>query len=363
MSSSPGGQREFNSILVYISSHVDNAIGENIMKLPMLRALRECFPGATISWIPGSGEPFFATILKPLVDGQIDEIISLPPQRKFGVPTVLEALWRRRFDLIIDTQHMPGYTLLLKSIRHRCFISRTWRFTFSDRRPPPGMPRSRHLVERLLTLVAAASGREVTPSPKAPLAPMWHDLARSVLPPGPTYVGLAPGAGRVDRGKLWSLENYIAVARIEAARGRVPVFLLGPGETHWLAALREAVPEAVFPGYFDLPLPPDLRTPPLTVAIGSLLSAAVSNCSGTGHMLAAGDCPMVSLFGPTNPVKYAPYASRVSILTAAAYGGGAIDVIPVADVVDALDAQVAVPRGSRARAPGGRTREPEARSA
>jgi len=57
-----------------------------------------------------------------------------------------------------------------------------------------------------------------------------HDaLARALLPAGPRYIGLAPGASGAH--KCWPLQAYLDLAEREQARGRVPVFLLGPEES------------------------------------------------------------------------------------------------------------------------------------
>ena len=81
--------------------------------------------------------------------------------------------------------------------------------------------------------------------------------------------------------------------------------------------------------------------PPLVVALARHLAVAVSNCSGTGHLLAAGGAPMVSLFGPTNPKKFAPYTPSLRVLTAQQFGGTTMDSIPADAVLGAVDAQVA----------------------
>jgi ADP-heptose:LPS heptosyltransferase len=118
------------------------------------------------------------------------------------------------------------------------------------------------------------------------------------LPAGPTYVGFAPGAG--DRGKCWPLKRYVVLAREQLPKGRRPVFILGPGESKWFTFLREAVPQAIIPGWRDGSLDPAVARPTQVAALGARLSAAVANDSGTAHMLAAGETPLVSLFGYTN---------------------------------------------------------------
>jgi ADP-heptose:LPS heptosyltransferase len=75
----------------------------------------------------------------------------------------------------------------------------------------------------------------------------------------------------------------------------------------------------------------------LTIALARRLSSAVANDSGTGHMLAAADIPLVSLFGPTPPAKFAPATPRLTVLRAQDFGGGdAMESIPVQAVAAAL---------------------------
>lgn len=319
------------SILIIIGGETDYALGENMIKLPLLHSLRASFPEARISWAPGLGEPLILGPLAPLFAGHVSEVVPDLVRSK-SLAAAFDrspSLQGRRFDLVIDTQVYLSRTLQARRIGHGLFISRTWRWLFSDRRPPPGQPDSPRLVHRLLALAAAAAGRPIAPSYQTPLPEEWHQRAAALLPVGPIYIGLAPGAGNKERGKCWPLEGYIAVARRQTEQGRVPVFLLGPGELAWAERLKNEFPSALFP---------DLSAgPALTVALGARLAAAVANCSGTGHMLAAGGCPMVSLFGPTDPRKYAPWSRRVVALRAADFGTGGIGTIPVEAVADAVE--------------------------
>src|SRR5439155_10064982 len=65
------------SILVYVTSDVDNALGENVLKLPLLLALDQAFPMARIAWVPGTSGAFYLQgQLAPLVGGRIGEFIT-----------------------------------------------------------------------------------------------------------------------------------------------------------------------------------------------------------------------------------------------------------------------------------------------
>jgi ADP-heptose:LPS heptosyltransferase len=332
------------SILVYIGSNPDDAIGENILKLPFLRALVEGFPGARITWITGAGPCQFQGVLSHVVDGRIAECVT-----DFHIDDSARELffrWRplpgRRFDIIIDAQRNIVRTLVLRRIPHRTFISGCWRYAPSDRRPAPELVHPRLLSDRLLGLAAAATGKAYRPSPIWPLAARWRDAAGHMLPNGPTYVGLAPGAGNKAKGKCWPLDRYLALARAQHGKGRTPVFFLGPGESAWAENIRAEAPYAVVPTDGDGS--GVQAEPAFAMALGQRLGVAVANCSGIGHILAAGGAPMVSLYGPTDPTKYAPYASALIALRAQDFGpSGNIENIPLDAVSAAVDRQIDPP--------------------
>jgi ADP-heptose:LPS heptosyltransferase len=338
---------DLRSILVYVTSDVDNALGENVLKLPLLLALGAAFPMARIAWVPGtSGAFYLRDQLAPLVGGRIDEFIT-----DLAIPTDPRAALRakhpildRQFDLIVDTQRYLGRTLFLRRIPHQRFISGTWRYVFSNARPPrPLKLRPPRLVDKLLGLAAAAAGQPIAVPNPIPLPQAWRVRAAELLPPGPTYVGLSPGAGNQETGKCWPLDRFIALARTQIERGRVPVFLIGPEESGWHGPLRAAVPQALFPEQRNaVAAAGGIGGPCLVAALGERLSAAVANCSGTGHLLAAGGAPMVSLYGPTRPEKYAPFARALISLKAQDYGSGRIDAIPLDAVLAAVERQAAI---------------------
>jgi ADP-heptose:LPS heptosyltransferase len=335
------------SILVYVTSDADNALGENVLKLPLLLALSSGFPQAKISWVPGTRGAFYLrNELAPLVDGRIAEFIT-----DLDIPVDPRAALRarhpilgRRFDLIIDTQRYLARTLFLRRIPHGRFISGTWRYFFSQALPPRGLSRRPpRLSDKLLGLAAAAAGCELPVPIPIPLPAALRARAAELLPAGPSYIGFSPGAGIKHTGKCWPLDRFIALARQQAARGQVPVFFLGPAEHDWSQQLRDAVPEALFPEQeTDPAAPPETGGPSLVAALAERLSAAVANCSGTGHLLAVGGAPMVSLYGPTRAEKYAPFARALICVKAQDFGSDRIEDIPLSAVAAALERQAAI---------------------
>lgn len=332
---------------------MDHSIGDGIIQVPFFWSLRRRFPDAHVVLAVSIGGSAYSLLLNRVIAPFIDEVIEDCGicLRKSQALAWRRPLDGRRFDLVLDIQKTWWRTLAVRRVRHRIFVSASKHFLFSDRWPR-SFRKPERLIDQFMMLLDALRREPVAEVPP----PRWFGpdeahLAAKLLPPGPHYVGLVPGAG--DRGKCWPLELYIALARAQTERGRRPAFILGPQEQDWLAILRNAVPEAVFPGWTDGDLDRPLLTPLLVAALGARLSAAVANDCGTAHMLAAGQAPLVSLFGYTNGAKYQPATPHCHRLEARSYGSRDVAAIPYADVAAALESLLASTGGAAARSPVG----------
>ena len=318
------------TIAVYVGGDL---IGDAIMKLPFVRALRGAWPAAQVTWIAGIHKTALAHELAPLVAGLIDETIE-----KAGLYSVFQHLLSaplegRHFDLLIDTQRGVGRSLLVRRIRHNVFVSGTANFLLSDVKPAKPWTRPKGMVAQLMELVSLAYGDMPPSGPALAKNNDAEHKAVKILPPGRVYVGLAPGAG--GQQKRWPLDRYISVGQSVAARGQTPVVILGPGEAALAKEISSAIPDAIVPeeelnaGY--------LKSPILSIAIARHLSAAVANDAGVGHILAAADTPLVSLFGPTSPEKFAPSTPQLEIIRAQDFGGDKMSLIPETVVRESLE--------------------------
>ncbi|MCR6629396.1 MAG: glycosyltransferase family 9 protein [Magnetospirillum sp.] len=311
------------SVLIHVGLDL---VGDGLMKLPFIRALRAAFPDARITWLAGQGQSAFAGTLAPLVAGLLDEVVAEDPA----------AFARRcraagqRFDVVLDTQRGFLTALRLRRIPHRRFISPALAFLLSSERPrayrkPP------LLAAQLMDLASLTAGAPVQPQGGFTIPAAAAAEATALLPAGPHYVGLAPGAG--SRHKCWPLEHFIRLGGQLAQEGKAPVFILGPAEQDWADTVRAALPEALLP--LQAARTADVV---LTLAVGARLASAVANDAGVGHLLAAAGTPLVSLFGPTPPAKFAPWATRARIVRAQDFGSDSMDAIPIEAVQAALAA-------------------------
>ncbi|HEX7969624.1 MAG TPA: glycosyltransferase family 9 protein [Stellaceae bacterium] len=323
-------------ILIYSGLEL---LGDGVMKLPFVWALRQRWPEARITWLASKGKTVYAHALAPLVRAALDEVIEEAGIGSRAGELLRRPLAGRRFDLVIDTQRRVLTTLILRRMRAGCFVSAAARFLLSDRRPPRGYERPPRLVDQLLDLVAIAGGKRIEPRFDVGLGAPWSEAALLALPPGPLYVGIAPGAGGTH--KRWPRDRFVALAAALQRAGRRAVMILGPDERDWHDELRAALPDALFP-LQDERVPAEIAAAPLyTLALGQRLAAAVANDSGTGHLLAASGCAMVSLFGPSAAAKFAPAARRIEIVEAQRFGASEMAAIPLAAVSEAVERALA----------------------
>lgn len=309
-------------------------LGDALLKLPFLRALKRAFPGRRIWWI-ASHQSAMADDLKPWAGPLVDRVIEHAnlSSPDWAVPFRLKKL--PPFELVFDSRSR-GLTVLYARflLRHRGFYACLPGYLFTDGRKPAG-GRPRRVAQRMLSLIEMATGKAADWRGTMEVSPAAAAVAAARLPAGPRYVGLAPGS-REGR-KNWPLASFVALARALAAAGHAPVFLIGPQEQEAIAMLRAGVPGALFPE--AEPLDPKLGVERLefAVALAHRLAAAVANDSGIGHLLGAVGTPLVSLFGPSDPLRWAPFTERGIVVRAQEFGATEMSAIPVDAVVRAAE--------------------------
>ena len=124
--------------------------------------------------------------------------------------------------------------------------------------------------------------------------------ARALIGPHPRYIVVHASGGRAI--KQWDLDRFgAATTAIARAVGAAVVLSGAPGDAPLTAQVRAALPA-------DIPVV-DLTGGPDLLVLAAVLEGArlvLTGDTGPMHLAAAVRAPVVAVFGPSMPVRYAP---------------------------------------------------------
>jgi lipopolysaccharide heptosyltransferase I len=313
----PLNQREFDRVLIIKPS----SLGDVLHAVPVLWAVRRRWPRARISWLAGSA---FA----PLIESHpaLDETIVFDRERygRLGRSRrvtrefirFVGELRRRRFDLVIDLQGLFRSGFLSwaagSSVRIGFGQAREAAWVFYSHRIPP-IRGDAHAVDRNFRVCRLLGIEDEPIDLSIAVRPEAEESVRAKLSglglrPGSEYLAVAPGA-RWET-KRWVPEHIAAVidAVHEQTGGRA-VLLGSTGEQALcgqVAGLTDSEP---------INLAGKTSLPELAAAVGGA-RAVLCNDSGAKDLAVALDRPVVTIFGPTNPLRTGPYGRGRDIFRA-----------------------------------------------
>ncbi len=304
-----------------------DAYGEVFLRLPFLRALRAWAPNAKVSIIPGlGGKNLWEGLIHPITRELVDEVI----RDEMPSPKL------RKFDWVFDMEGDALNSFRLRPLATKKFHTVALKGFLNL----PNFPRyhGKHITKRYLGALKQATGMPNPPAWPYPFPAEYRKAVDHLLPSGSVYVGFAPGAGVQSTGKCWPIKRYVEVARLQIEAGRTPVVFLSMGEAGWDEHFAD-LPGVIFPLSENAKLEGSVPSDPvLSAALGERLHAAVTNCNGTGHMLAFGGAPVITLFGPSSPAKFSPHARDFIHLTPPDPRMRRIEGIEVPRVTEAIEA-------------------------
>ncbi len=257
-------------------------VGDAVMTTPVLEALHRRYPAAVIDIVG---------------DRRSSDLFEFCPYRGRifhkdkhggvrGLMRLIRDLRRTRYALIVDLR-TDGLAYLLLARR---------RLTKWGARPPRGP----HAVEHLYATVGPMFGTEPIPATRLWLWDGLEAVAAQMLQPLPAGPRLALGPGAKWPPKVWPSGRFIEM--VEAVRDLFAgvVILGGPGDI--CSALRVArgirLPCVNLCG----------RTSLLEdCAVLRRCAVFVGNDSGAGHMAAALETATLTVFGPTDPLRFHPW--------------------------------------------------------
>ncbi len=208
-----------------------------------------------------------------------------------------------KFDLIIDLQTKFRNSLILRQIPHSSFYSRTFNGLFSSKKIKTNSLNHFENLSLFFEEDVVKLEFKVNKLSKEILSE-----AKKLLP-NSNYVGFSITQGNEYRKKSWSIYKFTALANKILSKNKIPVFFIQKNQIDLIEKIKNQVPSAIFPE-----LNSKLSCPALVTALASRLNTAVSIDNGIMHMMALANIPMIVLFGPTNPKKFAPKNKYTQIL-------------------------------------------------
>jgi heptosyltransferase-1 len=168
------------------------------------------------------------------------------------------------------------------------------------------MARGTHVVERYCALAQSVTGR-VVPIPPAqfPRDSRAEEAVQCRLRRlgAEEFVILSPGAGW--GAKQWPAERYGEVASALAGDGLKPILNCGPDEEAVAGTAESASAGTAVAMSWSLSE---------LVALTRRARLFIGGDTGPMHLAAALNIPVVALFGPTDPVRNGPFATRSIVL-------------------------------------------------
>ena len=278
-----------------------SALGDVILSLPSLRALREKFPNSHLSVLVGRKA---RNIIRncPYINDTI--VFDMPGKNK------MRALWKMTrllsdedFDMVVDLQNNRISHLLAfcSGARLRAgHDNRKWAF-FLNRKTkdsPPGLGALEHQfqvlklvgVEHLDRRLELWTQKEEDERIRLFLESQW-------VSPSQTLVGINPGSSLRWPTKQWPVENFAKLCD-ELAKRNIRVVITGSAEDIPMA-------EELFSLTRNKPINAVAKT-----SISELVSLVrrcqvfISSDSAPMHIAASVGVPLIAIFGPTDPRRH-----------------------------------------------------------
>ncbi|HEY2626228.1 MAG TPA: glycosyltransferase family 9 protein [Candidatus Udaeobacter sp.] len=306
------------------------AIGDFILTLPALKALRDAHPHAHIEIL---GYKHIAVLAENRFYAQAVRSIEYGPLSTFfaknaELPTEL-AIYFANFDLIVSYLYDPDG--IFESNLLRCGVDL---LIHGPAKPEKGDHAARQFARPLQELGLAVEDLAAKVYPSIEDRHHAQEFLRDLPRP---LVAFHPGSG--SKKKTWPVENWIDIGNgllgLDDFQGSL-IIVLGEADDDQVRSLRAIwTNERVqFAKHFPLP----------ELAAVFEHSVFIGHDSGISHLAAAASADCILLFGPSDPEAWAPLNENVQVIRGA---DGKIDNIEVAAVEEAMAPLVGRDRRAR----------------
>jgi heptosyltransferase II len=300
-----------------VLARAPNWVGDAVMSLPALEALKENLPGSTLVVL---AKPWVVPVLEsqPYVDQVMAYDRKAYPRGVYDIFRTASEIKSQGFDLAVLFPNAFEAALLawLARIPRRLGYDRDGRRLLLSHAVPARDKNHKkqtiHQVEYYLGILEGAGWSAKTRDPRLFLKEAAVSYARSLLRmhgigDSDYLLGLSPGAA-FGPAKRWPPERFAAVADMASERWGAKVVILGSGNEY---AIGEEVAGRMRSPSVNLSGKTGLAE---AAAVIGRCSGFVTNDSGLMHVASALDVPTVALFGSTSPVATGPRSRKARVV-------------------------------------------------
>ena len=318
-----------DSVLLYNSG---GGIGDSIQILPLIDTLKSELKNTKFYYLSAHKNHFNTTLRD--FNSKIDtldldiEYFGFRWWHSLIINKKIKKYNIKSFDLILDLQSKIRNSLILKMIPHKFFISTCLDFKLSN--PNLNIKKEKKVYKTILRAINLLFKKEyqINEYNLNKIDEKFFIESKKLLPKN-NYVGLSITQGNIYRKKEWPLTNIVEICNFLVKNKKTPVFFIEKINVELKNKIKRLIPMGLFPEHET-----NLSTPALVTCLGKRLDFAITIDNGVMHMLSLAKVPMIILFGPTDPEKFAPeYKNSIVLDSKKLYNTKNISTITVEDVL------------------------------
>jgi ADP-heptose:LPS heptosyltransferase len=286
-------------------------IGDSLLASAIADDLKQRYPGAVVTGFMTDANRATSEILSGIDEyvflSITDPLESMRTVRKHPLDILIDFNQWARIGALLSFVSRSKFTVGFKtSGQYRHFLYDACATHRSDQ----------HELENFRDLARCLA---INPAGMPKLRAELKDIPVPQLPQIPYIVFHPWASGYRHELREWSLEKWTELGRAVIREGYYVVISGGPSDREQSLSLAASI------GEHTLVLAGDASLPQ-TIAALARAAAVVAVNTGTMHLAAALDIPLVALHGPTDPARWGPLSSKADVLGPGKDEGGHISI-------------------------------------
>ncbi|MBN2420929.1 glycosyltransferase family 9 protein [Candidatus Woesearchaeota archaeon] len=281
------------------------ALGDSVVLLPLLSALKKEFPKAKIDVLAHERN-------RIIFEGQknINKIIN------FGTLNIIKNF--RKYDLCIDAEPALSVSAVVAFIMSKFRLGfshgarkRTYQKTIEFRK-------TQHMVQNYLDF-ARKLGIKYDTEELEPISVSENEkksvdlfLKKNKIKSRDLLVGIVPGLAESVKYRMWPAEKFAKLADELAQKRKAKIlFIDSNGNKKIIEKIRSLMISESLSSVDEFGSPKNLKK---SAELAGRCDVVISNDSGMMHIAAAQGAKTIGLFGPNTPNLWAPYGKNNAVV-------------------------------------------------